>query len=121
MRGEYEGASVCSLFLRQHGARLNRNRCPPWEPSFFLQGSPLPSPPSPLHSQLPRMEAQHQQQLAKLKADVTRWKEVAKAAEEAGAAREAEVCVVCVGGGQRRQGQPGRQRYVWGGRGGSTQ
>ena len=56
-------------------------------------------PPSP--SQLPRMEAQHQQQLAKLKADVTRWKDVAKVAEEAGAAREAEVCVW--GGKGRRE------------------
>ena len=44
------------------------------------------------------MEAQHQQQLAKLKADVTRWKEVAKVAEEAGAAREAEVCAMEEGG-----------------------
>ena len=54
----------------------------------------------PFPSQLPRMEAQHQQQLAKLKADVTRWKDVAKVAEETGAAREAEVCVWGGSGGE---------------------
>ena len=76
----------------QHQQQPAQHKCPP-----LLNHNSPPPPPFSI-SQLPRMEAQHQQQLAKLKADVTRWKEVAKVAEEAGAAREAEVCAMEEGG-----------------------